>query len=450
MLIKFKVANFLSFNKEVEFNTIASGERQHNDRITVDKTTGLRLLPIATIFGPNASGKSNFINAIEFARDLIIKGTKINENIQVKAFRLDKESINNASEFVFTVKIGDKCFEYGFKIDRTMIHKEWLKELTKTSEQVIFSRTGGKSSDSTIDISYYKTKLSEKDYQFLDFLALGTRPNQLFLTESVERNALHFKDIYDWLSDSLVIIHPNSKYAPFKIPFSVTEKDALKNFSNSFLKKIDTGIEELSGKKIPLDALNLPPNLKQEIEEGFKINNRAFLQSSEGMRYNIKLENGELRVLKLIAYHKSKNGEKIAFDISDESHGTQRMIDLLPAFHEMCSPKNKKVFIIDELDRSLHTLLTRAIIEGYLSTCSNNTESQFIFTTHDPLLLDQELLRRDEMWFLDRDEYGACTLSSLSDYKGVRYDKDIRKGYLLGRYGGIPQIQGLPFQKNTA
>ncbi len=450
MLIKFKVANFLSFNKEVEFSTIASGERQHNDRITVDKTTGLRLLPIAAIFGPNASGKSNFINAIEFARDLIVEGTKINENIQVKAFRLDQESINTASEFIFTVKVGDKCFEYGFKIDRIMIHKEWLKELTKTSEQVIFTRTGGKPTDSAIDINYYKTRLSEKDYQFLGFLAQGTRPNQLFLTESVERNALHFKEIYDWFSDSLIIIHPNSKYAPFRMSFSIIEKDALKNFSNSFLKTIDTGIEKLSGKEVPLESLKLPSEIKKRLESDLKDKTRIFIQNPEGERFNIKLEDNKPRVLKLVTYHTSKDGGSIAFDISDESHGTQRMIDLLPAFHELCFSEEKKVFIIDELDRSLHTLLTRSIIESYLLTCSNNTKSQLIFTTHDPLLLDQEILRRDEIWFLEKNEYGECTLTSLSDYKDVRNDKDIRKGYLLGRYGGIPQIQGLPFQKDTA
>jgi len=93
---------------------------------------------------------------------------------------------------------------------------------------------------------------------------------------------------------------------------------------------------------------------------------------------------------------------------------------------------------------------TRAIIESYLSTCSSDTRSQLIFTTHDQLLLDQEILRRDEIWFLEKNEYGECSLSSLSDYKGLRYDVDIRKGYLLGRYGGIPQIQGLPFEKDTA
>ncbi len=446
MLIKFEVANFLSFNEKIEFSAVASVERQHSDRITIDKTTSRRLLSIAAIFGPNASGKSNFIKAIEFARDLIVKGTKVNEDIQIEAFRLDKESINNPSEFIFTIKVDEKCFEYGFKIDRTTIHKEWLIELTKTSEKVIFTRTA----DKAINISYYRTKLSAKDYQFLGFLAQGTRPNQLFLAESVERNAPHFKEVYEWFSDSLVLIHPDSQHAPFRMSFSVTKKDALKEFSSLVLKKLDTGIEELDGEEIPFESLPFPPEIKQQIKAGLKNNTRIFIQHPNGNRYNLKFENNNIRVLKLIAYHKSKDEKKVAFDISDESHVTQRMIDLLPAFHEMCSSKNKKVFIIDELDRSLHTLLTRAIIESYLSTCTNDTRSQIIFTTHDPLLLDQEILRRDEMWFLEKNEYGECTLSSLSDYKGVRYDKDIRKGYLLGRYGGIPQILGLPFQKDTA
>ena len=123
-----------------------------------------------------------------------------------------------------------------------------------------------------------------------------------------------------------------------------------------------------------------------------------------------------------------------------ESDGSQRVIDLLPAFLELSAAQSKKVYVIDEVDRSLHTLLIRRLLEGYLALCSQNSRSQLLFTTHNVLLMDQDLLRRDEMWIAERNPEGVSSLLSFSEYKDVRYDKDIRKSYLQGRLGGVPRI----------
>jgi len=141
-----------------------------------------------------------------------------------------------------------------------------------------------------------------------------------------------------------------------------------------------------------------------------------------------------------VTYHPNTDGTEIKFDIGQESDGSQRVIDLLPAFLTMSAAKSKKVFVIDEVDRSLHTLLTRQLLESYLNSCSTDRRSQLLFTTHDVLLMDQQLFRRDEMWVAERDGSGASNLISFAEYKDVRYDKDIRKSYLQGRLGGIPRI----------
>jgi AAA15 family ATPase/GTPase len=117
-----------------------------------------------------------------------------------------------------------------------------------------------------------------------------------------------------------------------------------------------------------------------------------------------------------------------------------RVIDLLPVFLDLCVQNSKKVYVIDELDRSLHTLLTRHLLEGYLSSCSPESRAQLLFTTHDVLLMDQDLVRRDEMWITERAASGGSSLMSFSEFKDVRYDKDIRKSYLQGRLGGIPRV----------
>lgn len=161
-------------------------------------------------------------------------------------------------------------------------------------------------------------------------------------------------------------------------------------------------------------------------------------------RIIISSQNGELTAKKLVAYHQNTKQEKITFDIQQESDGTQRVIDLIPAVLELVNPQSKKVFILDEIDRSLHTLLTRILLETYLNQCNPETRSQLLFTTHDLLLMDQKLLRRDEMWVTERDNSGNSSLIGFAEYDDIRYDKDIRKSYLQGRMGGIPKILRLP------
>ena len=143
---------------------------------------------------------------------------------------------------------------------------------------------------------------------------------------------------------------------------------------------------------------------------------------------------------KFVSYHLKSDGTEAKFEMRQESDGSRRVIDLLPAFLQLSETTAPKVFVIDELDRSLHTILTRRLIEVYLANCSPKTRSQLLLTTHDVLLMDQDIFRRDEMWVVEHDRSGASTLMSFSDYKDIRHDKDVRKSYLQGRLGGIPRI----------
>jgi len=149
---------------------------------------------------------------------------------------------------------------------------------------------------------------------------------------------------------------------------------------------------------------------------------------------------GELIARKLVTFHSNSLGESVKFGMESESNGSRRVIDLLPAFLDLCVESSRKVYVIDELDRSLHTLLTRQLLNGYLSSCTQESRAQLLFTTYDVLLMDQDLLRRDEIWTTERTEAGGTRLTPLSDFKDVRYDKDIRKSYLQGRLGGSPRV----------
>jgi AAA15 family ATPase/GTPase len=176
--------------------------------------------------------------------------------------------------------------------------------------------------------------------------------------------------------------------------------------------------------------------LQEEVKDGMSVH----LTSPNNDRLVIVRKNGKLQAKKLVTYHRKEDGTEAIFDFFQESDGSQRLIDLLPVFLKLLVPNSKKVFVIDEIDRSLHPLLTRSLIEMYLSCCSEKTRSQLLLTTHEVLLMDQCLLRRDEMWVTERDNLGSTKFISFSDYNKTATGKDIRKNYLQGRFGCIPRI----------
>jgi len=438
MIINFSVENWMSFRDLVKFSMLASRERQHGERLPrVDKYK-MRLLPISAIYGGNASGKTNFFKALNFAQMLVVKGTQPDGMIAVEPFRLDSDSTVMPSQFTFELLIKEKIYEFSFSITRREIVEERLVEILSTSEKVLYERKAG-----AIEFDP-----SLKEDQFLEFAFRGTRDNQLFLTNSVHQKVERFKPIYDWFKNDLILIAPDSRFAPFEQFFQ--EDHPLYATLNSSLAQLDTGITHLGEEEVSFENLPLPEAVKAQIQEDVRDGMTVRLLADPMQeRFVVTRKKDELIAKKLVSYHEGVDGQNIKFDIRHESDGSQRVIDLLPAFLEVAAPASAKVYIIDEVDRSLHTLLTRQLLEGYLNTCSKDTRSQLLFTTHDSLLMDQDLLRRDEMWVAERDRQGVSSLIAFSEFKDVRYDKDIRKSYLQGRLGGVPKIVPSGFRSSA-
>jgi len=209
---------------------------------------------------------------------------------------------------------------------------------------------------------------------------------------------------------------------------------------SSVLSQLDTGIARLGYDDFELDILNLPKPLQNRLMEDLSEGSTAdFRIEPNGERFLITKKDARLTVRKLVSYHNDAQGSEIRFEINQESDGTRRAIDLLPAFLDLTGGSDR-VYAIDELDRSLHTLLLQSLLHSYLESVDENSRSQLLFTTHDVLLMDQKIFRRDEMWVTERDPTGCGSLIAFSDYKDIRLDKDIRKSYLQGRMGGIPKI----------
>jgi uncharacterized protein len=429
MIVSFALENWMSFCNPVTFSMVASRERQHKERVPRIGKYQTRVLPIAAIYGGNASGKTNFFKALNFARTLVVKGTQPDSLIPVERFRLDTEGNSLPARFTFELLIDESIYEFNFAVTREAVLEEKLVAITSTSEKVLYDRRDSKP-------NFHDSLAND---QHLRFAFKGTRDNQLFLTNSVSQKVDNFRPVYNWFKDTLELIAPDSRFMPFEQ--FIDKGHPLYTSMNKILPQLDTGIAHLDAEEIPFENIPLPEPLKtklqEEVKEGVSV---RLLTEPVNERFVVTRRDGELIAKKLMTYHTKADGTEIKFEIHHESDGSQRVIDLLPAFLELSAQNSEKVYVIDEVDRSLHPLLIRRLLESYLASCSVETRSQLLLTTHDVLLMDQQLLRRDEMWVAERYASGASNLISVSEYKDVRYDKDIRKSYLQGRLGGIPRI----------
>jgi uncharacterized protein len=428
MLIRLSVENWMSFRDRISFSMIASRERQHGERVPMIDKYQTRVLPIAAIYGGNASGKTNLFKAISFVEKLVVKGTQPDSLISTEPFSLDSYCEEQPTFFSFELLIDETIYEFSFSVTKQAVLEEKLVQIASNSERILYHRKNNKP-------NFDK---SLKNKEFLKFAFEGTRDNQLFLTNSVSQKVEDFKPVYNWFKNSLELIAPDARFGPFGQ--FLDEGHHLYSKMKTLLPKLDTGIIHLGGEETSIENVPLLKMLKSSIQEDIKVGKTLQILGPGEESYLITKENGDLKVKKLVTYHAKSDGTEAKFDMKQESDGTRRVINLIPAFLGISAANSKKVFIIDELDRSLHTLLTRQLLEIYLDNCSKNSRSQLLFTTHDVLLMDQKLLRRDEMWVTERDVNGLSNIFSFSEYKDVRYDKDIRKSYLQGRMGGIPRF----------
>jgi uncharacterized protein len=432
MLIDFTVENWMSFRDQTNFSMVASKEQQHGERLKKLHKYRTRVLPTAVIYGGNASGKTNFFKAIAFARDYIVRGSQQDSLIITESFKLDPKYRQIPTRFTFAFLIDDDIYELSFSLTASKVMEEKITRIFSTSEKVLYQRTYG---DPNPHLH------SSIQNQRLKFAFEGTRDNQLFLTNSVSQKLATFRHVYDWFANTLVLLGPDSRFNGFDQ--FITEGSPLYDRMNEMLPQLDTGINLLSGEEISFDLLQIPDALKNDLKERIQEGMSAKINEKDD-KIIVSRQEGELIAKKLYTYHYDAKGERIRFDMKQESDGSKRIIDLLPAFLELADTKASKVYIIDELDRSLHSLLTQQLVSVFLESCSNTTRKQMLFTTHDLMLMHQSLFRRDEMWITERKKDGASELINFAEYEDIRNDKDIRKSYLQGRMGGVPNIIATP------
>ena len=448
MLIRFTVKNFSSFRDETIFSMSAGQFRRHPSHV-ID-INGHPILKGAFLFGANASGKSNFVRAVAFARNLVRYG--IDEvDVDRKYFRLSPNGHEDEGLFQFDIFIkGGLFYSYMIAISYSkacIIGEMLMANADGEDPKCVFAYEVG--ADGVVNFESDFTLEDEDARRFEvyreDAEAVQKR-KESFLSEIAKRAVKqrtshffnHFRNVYRWFG-KLLVLFPDSRYEGFDYIEDVEDRVKLGELLHAF----DTGIDSLQTENADMDKiLSVVPEKKREEMKARFIRNLTGEHKSDavGLRtgdnsYMVTYDGQRLVAKKIVANH-GIDGE--SFEREDESDGTKRLFDILPLRDVFSSGR---VVIVDELDRSLHTKATTEFIKMFYRAAEGH-QSQLIATTHDHNILDLDMLRQDEIWFVERDKEHCSRLFPLTQFK-ARFDQDIRKDYLLGRYGALPILGDL-------
>lgn len=438
MLVRFSVENYRSFKKRQVFSMAAGKHTRHKEQIV--SINGKRLLKAGILFGANAAGKSNLIKAVNFSRKVALKQITAGQ-IANRNFRIDGSSINRPGVFQYDFWQNGHFYSYGFAISYIDIKfvSEWLYIIDGDKEKVIFERN--EKHEITTDIRF----ANKENRQRFEIYAEDVVAEKSFLSEITSHKLseidefLPFFDVKNWLN-SLIIIFPQTRFNDFR---QFMMNDTLESMGK-LLNYFDTGIDSLNGKEQSMDETFsfLPEEVRDEIKgdvlEAFdKDEDSNQVTSVEitiaGRRFSFsKNPSGDITAAQLKMNHGNSND---LFELKDESDGTRRLFDLLPLYKKA---NQNFIILIDELDRSFHTKLTIEFIQKFFEK-TVGAKTQLIATVHDSNVMNLNLLRQDEIWFVERKEDHSSEIYSLNKFQ-ERFDRKVAKDYLLGRYGAVPNF----------
>lgn len=439
MLIRFVFENFLSYRDRTTFSMVAGKISRHSNHIC--DCSGNRILRSGFVFGANAGGKSSFVKAIDFGRRVVIEGAR-STGMDKLHFRLSEKK-NPIGVFQYDIFSDRKFYSYGFAIDyrNAVIVDEWLYQIDGNCEKCIFHRAKDSNGFTSIktDLHLSKSDRARFDIYADDFKNREMR-KELFLRDVAKRagNITEFgrdaASVMRWFS-KLLVIFPETRFTG--LPSFMVDRNKNDAFSR-MLAHFDTGIDSLVDE--PLDVEKFWEMVPASFRDKLKSDVMRDLMSEKGdavvtvnngaSTFMFSYNQGQIVAKKTTEDH---GNQYDLFERSDESDGTIRLFDLLPLYENL---RNGGVVVVDEIDRSLHTKATLEFVRLFLDD-EDSVNAQLIATTHDGGLLDLDILRQDEIWFAERGSDKSTSLYSLLKFK-ARFDKDIRKDYLLGRYGALP------------
>lgn len=418
MIEEFNFGNFWSFKEEQTLNMTASKIKSSNQILDskniIEIGEKLPLIKSKAIYGANASGKTNVIKALVSFIRIISTSVKDDNVLKIlEPFKLSVESHKQPTFFQLVFRIKNVRYRYGFEADEKSIKSEWLFYTPKKREQTLFIREEQ-------EILEVNNKHFEEGNKFISLLDFDDdentifRNNSLFLTSLSSFGFGKMSKLIVKSISSIIVINGLGHSGMYSTAGEALENSKKKDFILSFLKNADTGINDIESIEITKD--NLPDDIDDDFKEEFK--------------------KGKIIISSRSQYDKNnKKTRDIQFALGgQESEGTIKMFELSPFIYSAL--KEGRTLVIDEFDSRFHPLLTKKIVELFNS--ESNKNSQLIFTTHDTNLLSSEILRRDQIDFVEKDKFGASHLYTLVEIKGVRNNASFEKDYIQGKYGAIP------------
>ncbi|MFO1393947.1 MAG: ATP-binding protein [Steroidobacteraceae bacterium] len=414
MLVKFSTRNFRSLRDEQTLCLVSTSDRSHLETHTIE--TGIRGVPrlnrASVVYGANASGKSNLIFALVTMRNLVLHSTSMLDAARVEQYtpyRLERSSASEPSEFEITVLLDGTRYQYGFSYDAQRIRDEWLIVYKTGKGQSWFDRrwNNANGEHEWAPFSSYFTGSKETWRQ-------ATRPGALFLTTAIQLNNEQLKPLWNWFMDGLDIVNWMGATG---IPQTLQRMDdpTFKSRALGLLRSADLHIADIHVENVPGHQV------------AFKL--------EAGKAPELTTSAQDMPVVMFV--HKVEGEDPVAFDGRFESAGTQRLLSFIGPVLDALD--NGKLLVIDELDSSLHPMVVRFVLSLFHNPEISKRGAQLWMTTHDTSLLDGDLLRRDQIWFVEKDDRQASRLYPLTDF-GPRKGEALEKGYLRARYGGVPFI----------
>jgi hypothetical protein len=421
MFIEFSVKNWRSIKaaQKLSMSAAKGNELAASNTFNPLAPATNNLLRAAAIYGPNASGKSNIISALKLMKQMVLESaskTQLGDAIPVQAFRLDTETENQPSEFEIVFVADGVRYQYGFAADATRVTEEWLFAYPAGRPQRWLGRTW--------DGSTYQWEPASALSGQKQLWQESTRENALFLSTAVQLNSKQLMPVFDWFKRNLKIANIDGWHPGFTS--ELCEEAQSRGKVLAFLKAADLDIHAIQVEATSFSAEHLPKEIRDDL-----------LNDLKGKK-----------VVEIKTIHRSAQGKQIPFELEDESAGTRKFFALAGPWLDAL--EHGVVLVMDELNDRLHPKMVQFLIQLFHSNETNPKNAQLIFTTHETSILNQQVFRRDQIWFCEKNEEQATQLYPLTDFSPRKGREDLEANYLAGRYGALPYLRALKMPKEYA
>lgn len=418
----------MAYLQPTEFTMVAGRFMTH--RASLMEIPGERyakLLPITAIYGGNASGKSTFVHAMKCLRRIVLLGTL--DHVEPHLFSPEGET--TPTTFACTFVTEGRVMEYRIEVFTGKVVRESLIDTTKGRGRCIFDRSPGKACEIGTGIA---DNCPDDELKYAVKMGTSLPDKEVFLTTIMKLQVSAFLSdatlCYKWFAETLCIIEADSR----RVGLGLDLLTQLSNYSMA-LANADTGVEKLRFHEVNANIEDMVP---QHILSEFKNSDVDVLVVPDDHSMLLMKDDAGIKAIKCYSAYSAADGTETLIPLAKESDGTRRYLHLLPI---LLDQQRDRVYLVDELDRSLHTTLSKSLIRSFRRIVENKERNlQLIFTTHDVILMEGDNFRKDEIWVTERDEVHQAHLISMAEYKDIRPDNQLRKSYLEGRMGGLPNM----------